>query len=514
MTSSEKQVEQVVWYPVEKRTGRWRAVWLGVVLGVVVTAVLGIGAGVWFFLNAPTILPGTAVLGVEIGGLTEGEAAGRLASDWQARQIWLNAGTLSVTAVSPDDLGITLDAQATARRAYQQTRSFDGLLAWLQGTPPQAVPIWQIDLDVARAKLAELAPQFEQAPVNAGIRIENGRVVTTPPISGQALDVDATINWLALHAADAVTGGQVPVFLQSTQPAIMDVGQAVTEAERLLQHTVTLSAYDPVTDETFTELITPAVWGSWLTLTVQPGSLTDFRWTLDEQKAGEALAAIAAGWGNGRRFDTDAVVTAAAQAIQTQETAVYTRLYHTDRTHIVQAGETLASIGRRYGIPYPWIQQANPGVENLAVGQTLTIPSPDVMLPLPVIENKRIVVSISEQHTWVYENGTLKWSWPASTGIDDSPTAPGVFQVQSHEPLAYAANWDLWMPSFMGIYRPVPTADFMNGFHGFPSRNGSQLLWTGNLGTKVTYGCILLSSENAALLYDWAEEGVVVEIRP
>jgi lipoprotein-anchoring transpeptidase ErfK/SrfK len=38
-------------------------------------------------------------------------------------------------------------------------------------------------------------------------------------------------------------------------------------------------------------------------------------------------------------------------------------------------------------------------------------------------------------------------------------------------------------------------------------------LWTNNLGTRVTYGCILLSSENATQLYNWAENGVIVEIR-
>jgi lipoprotein-anchoring transpeptidase ErfK/SrfK len=87
-----------------------------------------------------------------------------------------------------------------------------------------------------------------------------------------------------------------------------------------------------------------------------------------------------------------------------------------------------------------------------------------------------------------------------------------VFQIQTHEPNAYASNWDLWMPHFMGIYRPVPSSDFMNGFHGFPTRGGSTLLWTGDLGHPVTYGCILISSANAAALYEWAEEGVVVEV--
>jgi lipoprotein-anchoring transpeptidase ErfK/SrfK len=80
-------------------------------------------------------------------------------------------------------------------------------------------------------------------------------------------------------------------------------------------------------------------------------------------------------------------------------------------------------------------------------------------------------------------------------------------------PNAYAANWDLYMPHFMGVYRPIPGSNFTNGFHGFPTRGGSQLLWTNSLGTRVTYGCILLNNQNASLLYNWAEEGVVVEIQ-
>ena len=106
----------------------------------------------------------------------------------------------------------------------------------------------------------------------------------------------------------------------------------------------------------------------------------------------------------------------------------------------------------------------------------------------------------------------VEFSSAASTGIDSSPTWTGVYQILSHEPNAYASNWNLWMPDFLGVYRPIPGADFTNGFHGFPTRGGSQLLWTNSLGTRVTYGCILLSNDNIALLYDWAEEGVVVEI--
>jgi lipoprotein-anchoring transpeptidase ErfK/SrfK len=203
------------------------------------------------------------------------------------------------------------------------------------------------------------------------------------------------------------------------------------------------------------------------------------------------------------------------EAMKSDRWRAEVRIYHHMRQHAVEPGDTLARIGRYYGIPYPWLQQANPWAsEGLRAGQMLTIPSPDELLPLPIVAGKRIVVSISQQYMWVYEDGALKWEWAVSTGIESSPTHPGVFQVQSHEPNAYAASWDLWMPHFVGIYRPVPTVDFMNGFHGFPSRGGTQVLWTGNLGRPVTYGCILIHSDNAAALYEWAEEGVIVQVDP
>jgi lipoprotein-anchoring transpeptidase ErfK/SrfK len=201
-------------------------------------------------------------------------------------------------------------------------------------------------------------------------------------------------------------------------------------------------------------------------------------------------------------------------AVARNQTTATIRVYHRDRTHTVRAGETIISIAYAYGVPYPWVQQANGWIETISVGQQLTIPSPDNFFDYEPVPDKRIEVSISQQRTRVYENGALKWDWASSTGINSSPTWPGVYQIISHVPNAYAANWNLYMPQFMGVYRPIPGQEFTNGFHGFPTRGGGQLLWENSLGTRVTYGCILLNNTNAQLLYDWAETGVVVEILP
>jgi lipoprotein-anchoring transpeptidase ErfK/SrfK len=97
-----------------------------------------------------------------------------------------------------------------------------------------------------------------------------------------------------------------------------------------------------------------------------------------------------------------------------------------------------------------------------------------------------------------------------STGIDRSPTQPGIFQVQTHDPKAYASVWDLTMPNFLGIYEAWP--GFMNGIHGLPTLSNGRRLWGNILGRPASYGCIILDLKNAKWLYDWAEDGVVVEI--
>jgi lipoprotein-anchoring transpeptidase ErfK/SrfK len=343
--------------------------------------------------------------------------------------------------------------------------------------------------------------------------IEEGNVIQIPAVEGRALDIEQTLADLTADPAAVLESGRLPLITKPVSPAVTDVSEAAAQAQQMLSTSVRLQAYDPIADESIAWTITPDSWGKWLALTTATDTNNEFQWRLDEDAAAAYLDTELHGLGAGRYLDSATLIPDLMSAITSRQAELKTRIYHRPSQHLVQPGETLASIGRAYGIPYPWIQQANPGSEFLQAGSTITIPSADEMLPLPVVENKRIVVNIGQQRAWVYEDGQLKWEWPVSTGLEDSPTAPGIFQIQSHEPNAYASNWDLWMPNFMGIYRPVPTSDFMNGFHGFPTRSGANLLWTGDLGHPVTYGCILLSSENAALLYDWAEEGVVVEVQ-
>jgi lipoprotein-anchoring transpeptidase ErfK/SrfK len=180
----------------------------------------------------------------------------------------------------------------------------------------------------------------------------------------------------------------------------------------------------------------------------------------------------------------------------------------------VIAGESLWSIALDYGMPLFRILEANPGLSeaSLYTGLEIVIPSPNDLLPLPVVENKRIVISLSQQYMWTYENGALRSEHVLSSGMEDSPTMAGIFQVQSRYLNAYASNWNLWMPHFLGIYEAWP--DFMNGIHGLPTLSNGVRLWAGSLGSPASYGCIILDLQAAESLYFWAKDGVVVEIIP
>jgi len=141
-------------------------------------------------------------------------------------------------------------------------------------------------------------------------------------------------------------------------------------------------------------------------------------------------------------------------------------------------------------------------------------PAVDVQGPPPPAApsnggGKYILVDISEQHMYVFEGETLIYSFVASTGINNA-TRTGVFAVQSKIPNAYGSTWNIWMPSWLGIYW---SGGLENGIHALPILPSGATLWDGFLGRPVSYGCVVLGTYEAQLLYDWAEIGTPVEIQ-
>lgn len=473
-----------------------------VILGMMTLSVLALRLS-----YADRILPQVQVGMVSVGNLSPERAAQKLTSEW-GRLILVADGQRYNT--DAESMGMVLDAEATAAKAFAQGHGEGGMQALFQTVT--ITPVVRLDESTLRAELARLNQQIGTEPINAGVAIENGQVIATPAQVGQAIDIDASI--LALFSnPNALTDNTIQLIMRDVPPDVPDSSALVAQAQQLLSNPLNIAIFDPVTGQLSNVPIPPQQWGAWLTATPDPNSAIGLSLRANAGQVAAAVESIASNLQDAT-LDSDTATDTIQRAIAQGETSITLIKKHLPRTHVVRAGETLSSIGWDYGVPHLYLQERNGGIESLSVGQAITIPALDAFLELPVVPNKRIIVDISDQRTRVYENGQLKWDWASSTGIASSPTWTGIYQILSHETNAYASNWNLYMPNFMGVYKPVPGSDFTNGFHGFPTRGGGQLLWENSLGRRVTYGCILLSDVNVRQLYQWAEEGVIVEIRP
>ena len=123
---------------------------------------------------------------------------------------------------------------------------------------------------------------------------------------------------------------------------------------------------------------------------------------------------------------------------------------------------------------------------------------------------KRIEIDVSEQRLTAWDSEKLVYNFVCSTGKSGTPTRFGRFSVISKLPEAYGSAWDIRMPYWMGIYWAGGSE---NGIHGLPILSSGQTLWSGYLGQRVSYGCVVLDTWASKQLYDWADIGTEVIIR-
>ncbi len=180
--------------------------------------------------------------------------------------------------------------------------------------------------------------------------------------------------------------------------------------------------------------------------------------------------------------------------------------------HVVQAGDTLEAIARKYGTTAAALAKINnlANASLIRVGQRLLVSGSGAAAPSAPRGRKQIVVDISEQRCWRYEGETLLNTWRCSTGRNNS-TAAGTFRVQSKLRRAYGSTWNIWMPYWLGIYWAGPTE---NGLHGLPwEATTGRRTWAGLVGTPITYGCVMLSDAAMKQVWEWADIGTTVVIR-
>ncbi len=483
---------------------------------------------------AGRIFPGVTVYGVDLSGLAPEEAVVRLS------EALPNPALLPVTLRSGNhtwgrtwaDFGMRFDAAASAEQAYAvgrtgppERQALERLRARLVGQMLSPVVVLPGAAEATRV-LEGVAPEIAVPPVNAGLIIRPEGISTTPAQAGRALDIEETVRLLPFVLSFGPEGAILDLMIRQLEPPLPNPGPVLAQAQALLAEPLTLSGSDQLTGFSGTWSVPSSTLAGWLTvqpvegeagpglgLTVQEEPIRAYLEDLNGQ-LGSQLDGFPRAQQFGLAIDVGVTAHQVRAAVENGAHSAGVAFLHPPRTYTIAAGDTLMSIARALGFPVWRLIQANPGIDSrgLRPGQQIVIPSADVLFPHPLITERRIVVDLSEQRLYAYEGETLVYDFIASTGIESSPTMPGTFQVLSKEEKAYASNWDLWMPHFIGVYQSGP--DFTNGIHGLPTLSSGARLWAGYLGRPVSFGCIVLGLEEAATLYDWAELGTMVVIQP
>ena len=493
-------------------TPRWLAAGLAASVLILLCGWLLAGVYVYYRFAGP-VAPGLMVGDTPIGGLSEAQAADRIDQRWNRERVLLVSDGQRYWQAQPLDFGLWVHPAATARQAYQVGRGeqrWQELWQVIFGRQPLEIrPQVVFSPTVAVERLRNWRGLVEYAPEPPQLSYAGGEWRAMPGAAGVALDVEATVRFLEQNAEVVLRSG---VLTLVTRPLLSDTADLEARLPSLveqLNRPLRVEGYDPILDRSEVWDVPPELLAEWVRLDWESG---EPRLRLDESGFPAYLEGLQNRLIDGRSvwLPPDPYNLTERWVSGTPYTII---LRHPPTTYTIQPGDTLLSISYRVQIPAWMILRANPGLnaDVLPAGGVLTIPARSDLLPLPVVPGKRILISISAQRMNVYENGNLIREFVISTGVDRSPTQPGVFQVQTHVAEAYASVWDLTMPFFMGIYEARP--GFMNGIHGLPNLSGGRRLWAGNLGRPVSYGCIILDLPAAEWLYDWAQNGVVVEIR-
>lgn len=180
--------------------------------------------------------------------------------------------------------------------------------------------------------------------------------------------------------------------------------------------------------------------------------------------------------------------------------------------HIVQQGDTLFRIALSYGLSVNDLMAANGLSSNtIYTGQALTIPGGSggpVAAPIPVVpaalptllSGKQIVVKLSTQRVYAYENGQLMREFVVSTGLPATPTVTGDYSIY--------VKYDAQRMSGPGY--DLPNVPWVMYFYKGYGLHGTY--WHNNFGQPMSHGCVNMRTPEAEWLYAWAPIGTAVHV--
>ena len=225
-------------------------------LGILGFFILAIA--VWIGIQATYsghIYPSVHIGGVDVSGLNPSQAGAKLtqAFDYpQHGRIFIQDGPQS-WKVTPAELGLFLDPEASAQRAYQLGRGgniLENLTTQLANnrSPVNLAPVLVFDQRMAQNYLLKLAAQINKPLIETNLGLNGLDVVIRSGQTGREVDIQASLEKLSAQV-QSLSDGVVPLVVKETPPLVGDVSAQADLARTILSQPLTLALPDDQPDK-------------------------------------------------------------------------------------------------------------------------------------------------------------------------------------------------------------------------------------------------------------------------
>jgi vancomycin resistance protein YoaR len=281
---------------------RWAVRISAVLLAAVLTLALSfaVSASMYTSANSGRIYPGVTVFGMNLSGLSAGDAAQQMDAGFnypRDGRIVFTYGDKQWRA-TPGDLGLGLDLLATINNAYSVGRSGDmlgntgdQLSARFNGVA--VAPVLQFDFTRALSYLQRIASEVDQPALEARLELHGMDVTAIPGQMGKRMDMAAMLSLVAVpigHLADA----EIPVVVSEFPPRVLDATSQAAAAKQLLSQDFALTISDSQPGDPGSFTLTPAMLADMLTFREATDSTgTHYLLALDEGKLASTLRPLA-----------------------------------------------------------------------------------------------------------------------------------------------------------------------------------------------------------------------------
>lgn len=432
-------------------------------------------------------LPGTTLLGKNVSGFTAERALEYFSQNPPSvvGTIKLKVNGESVSA-SANDLGISIDINQSVDRAVNYERTKKSIinpagLTTLFGEKNTIAPIFVIDEAVFKQKVTDYTKDFEKAPVNASIVVENNQVVVKSETPGAKIDTGNAAQTLLTY----LPSGRIPVIDLKLVEVPADVAAADISAAKDY-----LAAHLPSS-------ITILNGGTKIA-TMDVASMVGILNQTDLQKSKISIDQTALNSWVSKKIASKVNVAAKPIKISAIDGATLDQGRVGKTVDQKKLAADIASV----------ITNNTPGAQ-IQVSVADVQPNTEQVYPGYTpgkYPGHYIEINLAQQMLYLFDGSNLVASYQVSSGKWSMPTPSGEFSVLNKSPRAYSVKYGLYMPYWMGFTNQG------HGIHELPEWPSGAKEGESHLGTPVSHGCVRLGVGPAQAAYDFAPIGTPVYV--